>query len=264
MGKKKISRRKFLVRGGLGTIGILAVGTYVFRNPIRRGIAGAINTGETPYMGNTSSPIIWFEVSSDNTIVLHSPKVEMGQGTFTGLAQMAADELEVSMEQIKVVHANSISGNMDGFATGGSTSVSSLWVPLRELAATMREMIKNKAVSKMGIAASKVSIANGVISGGGKTMTYADAVKDVTDWEVPDTPVLKDIKDYKFVGKPIPRVDLKDKVFGEPIFGMDTSMPNMLYGAVVRPTAIGAKFISADISKAEKTPFNTAFIEFTI
>lgn len=254
MSKKKISRRRFLVRGGLGTMGILAVGTYLFRNPIRRGIASAINTGETPYMGNTSSPIIWFEVTSENEIVLHSPKVEMGQGTFTSLAQIAADELEVSMGQMKVVHANSDSGNLDGFATGGSTSVSSLWVPLRELAATMREMIKNKAADKMGVSSEQLSIANGVVSGGGKTMSYAEVVQDVSEWEVPDTPVLKDIKDYKFVGKPIPRVDLKDKVFGAPIFGMDATLPNMLYGAVVRSSTIGAKYVDADISKAKGMP----------
>ncbi|MFS4492646.1 molybdopterin cofactor-binding domain-containing protein [Maribacter sp. 2308TA10-17] len=254
MSKKKISRRKFLVRGGLGTIGVLAVGTYVFRNSIRRGIAGAIDTGETPYVGDTSTPIIWFEVTSDNNMILHSPKVEMGQGTFTGLAQMAADELEVSMEQMQVVHANSASGNMDGFATGGSTSISTLWVPLRELAATMREMIKNEAANKMGVAAEKLTISNGVFSSDGKTMTYAEAAKDVSEWEVPDTPILKDIKEYKFIGKPIPRVDLKDKVFGTPMYGMDAAMPDMLYGAVVRPTKIGAKFIDADTSKAESMP----------
>ena len=254
MNKKKISRRKFLVRGSLGTIGVLAVGTYLFRNPIRRVIAGAIDSGETPYMGNTSSPIIWFEVTKENQIVLHSPKVEMGQGTFTSLAQMAADELEVSMEQINVVHANSATGNMDGFATGGSTSVSSLWVPLRELAATMREMIKNKAAEKMTMSADELSIANGVISGGGKTMSYAEVVQNVSEWDIPDTPVLKEIKDYKFVGKPIPRVDLKDKVFGAPIFGMDATLPGMLYGAVVRSSSIGAKYIDADISKAESMP----------
>jgi isoquinoline 1-oxidoreductase beta subunit len=254
MSKKKVSRRKFLVRGGLGTIGVLAVGTFVFRNPIRRGIANYLNTGETPYVGDTSTPIIWFEVTSDNMIVLHSPKVEMGQGTFTSLAQMAADELEVSMDQIKVVHATSASGNMDGFATGGSTSISTLWVPLRELAATMRALIKNEAVAKMGIAATEVSISNGVISGGGKSMTYADAVKDMTEWNIPETPVLKDLKDYKFIGKPIPRVDLNDKVFGAPIYGMDATMPNMLYGSVVRSSAIGSKFIDADVSKAESMP----------
>jgi isoquinoline 1-oxidoreductase beta subunit len=254
MEKRKISRRKFIVRGGLGTIGVLAVGTYVFRNPIRRVINGALNTGDTPYLGNTSTPIIWFEVTSDNNIILHSPKVEMGQGTFTGLAQMAADELEVSMEQMQVVHANSISGNMDGFATGGSTSISTLWVPLRELAATMREMIRNEAAIKMGVSGDELQISNGVFSSDAKIMTYAEAVKDVSEWEIPDTPKLKDFKEYKFIGKPIARVDLKDKVFGTPMYGMDATLPNMLYGAVVRPSAIGAKFIDADISKAENMP----------
>lgn len=254
MGKKRISRRKFLVRGALGTAGVLAVGTYLFRNPIRRVIAGAIDSAETPYLGDTSSPIIWFEVTQDNSIVLHSPKVEMGQGTFTSLAQLVADELEVSMEQMKVVHATTASGNIDSFATGGSTSVSSLWVPLRELAATMREMLKNKAADKMGVPSEQLTIENGVVSGDGKTMTYAEVAQGVSEWEVPDTPVLKDMKSYRFIGKPIPRVDLKDKVFGAPIFGMDATLPDMLYGAVVRSSAIGAKYVDADVSKAEAMP----------
>ncbi|MFT6795142.1 MAG: isoquinoline 1-oxidoreductase beta subunit [Maribacter sp.] len=252
--KKKLSRRKFLVRGGLGTLGVLAVGTYLFRNPIRRGIAGMINTADGPYQGNTDTPIIWFEITSENNVVLHSPKVEMGQGTFTSLAQMAADELEVSMEQISVVHADSASGNMDAFATGGSTSVSSLWVPLRELAATMREMIKIEAAKKMEVELSGLSITNGVISDGTKSITFAQTVEGVSDWTLPDTPELKLISEYKFVGKPIARVDLEDKVFGAPIFGMDATMPDMLYGAVVRQSRIGSTYLSSDISKAEGMP----------
>ena len=252
--KKKLSRRKFLVRGGLGTLGVLAVGTYLFRNPIRRGIAGMINTADGPYQGNTDTPIIWFEITSENNVVLHSPKVEMGQGTFTSLAQMAADELEVSMEQISVIHADSASGNMDAFATGGSTSVSSLWVPLRELAATMREMIKIEAAKKMEVERSGLSITNGVISDGAKSMTFAQTVEGVSDWVLPATPELKPISEYKFVGKPIARVDLEDKVFGAPIFGMDATMPDMLYGAVVRQSRIGSTYLSSDISKAEVMP----------
>ena len=253
-GKKKLSRRKFLVRGGLGTVGVLAVGTYLFRSPIRRGIAGLVNTAETPYQGNTDTPIIWFEITKRNRVVLHSPKVEMGQGTFTSLAQMAADELEVSMEQISVVHADSASGNMDGFATGGSTSVSALWMPLRELAATMREMIKIEAAKKMQLKISDLTIKNGIISSGDKTITYAEVVGDVLEWDIPDTPELKQISDYKFIGKPIARVDLVDKVFGAPIFGMDATMPDMLYGAVVRPSRIGSTYMGADTAKAEGMP----------
>ena len=254
MGKKKISRRKFLVRGGLGTVGVLAVGTYLFRNPIRRGIAGMANTADTPYMGSTDDPMIWFEITKDNNVVLHSPKVEMGQGTFTSLAQIAADELEVSMDQIQVVGAATATGNIDGMSTGGSTSVAGLWQPLRELSATMREMLKNEAAQKLGVEASALAIANGVISGGSKTMTYAEVVEGVTEWDVPDTPQLKEVKNYKFVGKPVPRIDLKAKVFGEPIFGMDAVMPDMLFGAVVRPHQVGAKYSSADTSKAESMP----------
>jgi len=255
MGKaKKVSRRKFLVRGGLGTVGVLALGTYVFRNPIRRQMAGFVNTADSPYLGNTDSPIIWFEITKENHVVLHSPKVEMGQGTFTGLAQMAADELEVTMKQIAVVHADTASGNIDTFATGGSTSISSLWVPLRELAATMREMLKNKAAQKLNVAVSELSVSEGVFSGGGKTLTYAETVEGVSEWQIPDTPPLKSEKEYKFIGKPIARIDLEDKVYGAPIFGIDADMPDMLHGAVVRSSKIGARFKTADTAKAENMP----------
>ncbi|MEX0273473.1 MAG: molybdopterin cofactor-binding domain-containing protein [Flavobacteriaceae bacterium] len=252
--KKKVSRRKFLVKGGLGTVGVLAVGTYLMRNPIRRKLLAFANGMDMAYMGDTDTPILWFEVTKDNQIVFHSPKVEMGQGTFTGLTQMAADELEVRIDQIDIVHATTASGNIDGMSTGGSTSVAGLWQPLRELAATMREMIKGEAAKKLGVPVDELTVSEGMIKGGGNTLTYAEAVKDVTEWKVPDTPALKPISEYKFVGKPIPRVDLAPKVFGDPIFGMDAHLPNMCYGAVVRPSKIGARFKSADTAKAETMP----------
>ncbi|WKX77504.1 molybdopterin cofactor-binding domain-containing protein [Zobellia laminariae] len=250
--EKKLSRRKFLVRGGLGTIGVLAVGTYVLRNPIRRAILEKANEMDLAYMGSTDNPMLWFELSKDNVVILHSPKIEMGQGTFTGLAQMAADELEISMSKIKVVHATTATGNIDGMSTGGSTSISGLWQPLRELAATFREMMKIEAAKKLGVPVSELSVQEGIVSGNGKSLTYSEISEGVTDWTVPDAPVLKDISTYKFVGKPVARVDLADKVYGAPMFGLDAEMPNMLYGAVVRPSKIGAKFISATTDKAEK------------
>lgn len=252
--KKKISRRKFLIRGGLGTAGVLAVGTYVFRNPIRRGILEMVNTVEAPYTGDTKSPMVWFEILKDNTVLLHSPKVEMGQGSFTSFAQMAADELEIPIGMLKVVHAASSTGNLDVFATGGSTSVSGLWQPLRELAATIREMVRMEAARKLGVLVEDVLVIEGSISANGKTMTYAEVADGVTEWPEVDTPKLKEVSSYKYVGKPVPRVDLEDKVFGVPMFGMDAEMDGMLYGAIVRPEKIGAKFISADVSKAEVMP----------
>jgi len=252
--KKKVSRRKFLVRGGLGTLGVVAVGTYLFRNPLRRAVLEMANSLDMPYSGSGMEPMVWFEVTEGNQIVLHSPKVEMGQGTFTSLAQMAADELEVNMDQIMVVHATTATGSIDGLSTGGSTSVSGLWQPLRELAATMREMIKNEASKKMGAPTTEMVLNEGIITVGNQSLTYAEAVSNVEEWEVPDTPPLKDIKDYKYVGRPLPRIDLAAKVFGEPIFGMDAKMTDMLYGAVVRPDKIGAAMVHVDTSAAEGMP----------
>lgn len=251
--KKGFSRRKFLVRSTIG-FGVL-LGTGYLTKPIwRRAIAKQVNTADAPYLGGTSSPPLWFEITADNTIKLLSPKVEMGQGTFTGLAQMAAEELEVDMDQIQVVHAMTSTGNIDPFATGGSTSISSLYQPLRELAATMREMLKNEAAKIWGIGVSDLKVQKGVISGSGQSMTYGEIVQQVKEWDIPDVPKLKDKSEYKYIGKPIARVDLKDKVIGAPIFGIDATMPNMLYGAVVRPSEIGVKYVDADTSKAESMP----------
>ncbi|MEO0873983.1 MAG: molybdopterin cofactor-binding domain-containing protein [Bacteroidota bacterium] len=252
--KKKVSRRKFLVRAGLGTIGVIAVGTYVFRNPLRRMTLEMAESMVPPYSGSGTEANLWFEITSENKVVLHSPKVEMGQGTFTSLAQMVADELDVTMAQVEVVGAATATGVVDALSTGGSLSVASLWMPLREMAATMREMLKSEAAKKMGVASSALTTSEGVLSSGDQQMTYAEAAADVTEWEVPDTPPLRPIDEYKFIGKPISRIDLAPKVFGDPIFGMDAEMPDMLHACVIRPEHVGATLRSADTSKAEGMP----------
>lgn len=251
--KKGWSRRKFLTRSAIG-VGVVVGTGYFTRSIWRRYLAGIANTLETPYQGTTTSPSLWFEITVNNQIILHSPKVEMGQGTFTGLAQIAADELDVNVSQIQVVHAETLSGNVDTFATGGSTSISSLWTPLREIAATMREMVKNEAARQLGVSIDDISTGNGIVTDGKDSFTYGEIVAKVAEWEEVGTPALKDIGEYKFVGKPVPRVDLEAKVKGDPIFGMDAEMPGMLYGAVLRPSMIDAKLTNADTSSAEAMP----------
>lgn len=252
--EKKVSRRKFLVRGGLGTIGVVALGTYVFRNNLRRGVLEMAESLIPPYSGTGTAANLWFEVTNDNRVILHSPKVEMGQGTFTGLAQMVADELDVRIDQVEVVGAATATGIVDGMSTGGSLSIASLWMPLREMAATMREMLKGEAAKKMGLAATELQTKEGTIIGGGQPMTYAEAAAGVAEWEIPDTPALRATDSYKFIGQPVKRIDLAPKVFGDPIFGMDATMPDMLHACVVRPEHVGATFKSADTSKAENMP----------
>ncbi len=250
--KKKTSRRKFLIRFGLGT-GVMVGLVYGFRNPMRRMMfdnLGALIADYTPEKG----PIAWFEVTAENKIILHSPKVEMGQGAFTGLAQIAAEELEVDIDQIEVVHATTAGRPLDPRSTGGSDSISALWNPLRELGAKMRQMLINNAAQIMGVSAASLSTANGVITGNGKSMTYGEVVQQATSWEIPEEVSLKKQKDFKVIGKALPRIDLVPKVKGAPIFGIDVKVPDMLYGVVIRPPKIDTVYVSADASKAESMP----------
>ncbi len=251
---KKLSRRKFLVRGGIGTIGLVALGTFVFRNPMRRKVYEMSEAIVPPYSGTGTEANLWFEITEDNQVILYSPKVEMGQGLFTGLAQIAADELDVGIEQIQVVAAATATGVVDGLSTGGSLSVASLWQPLREMAATMREMVKGEAAKKMGVEAASLTTSNGTVSGGGKKMTYAEAVAGITEWDLPETPELRPTKKYSLVGKPVKRVDLMPKILGDPIFGMDAEMPGMLHACIIRKEHIGARLKSADTSQAAQMP----------
>ena len=250
--KKGLKRRKFLKFTGVG-IGLMIGGGYFTRHMWRRKLYDVAEKTILPFMGDLS-PTVWFQVTPKNEIILHSAKVEMGQGTFTSLAQLAAEELEVNVEKIKVVHADTDSGNVDGMSTGGSMSIAGLWLPMREMAATMREMLKNKAAEKLGVAVSNLSVTDGVVTGGGQSMTYGEIVEGVTDWEIPDVPPLKKRSDFKYVGKPVPRVDLHDKVIGAPIFGIDATMPDMLYGSVVRSKKVDTSMENFDSAAAEKMP----------
>ena len=139
----RITRRGFLIGAGVTGAGLLLgwqVGLPAFRLQMAETFDSA-EGGAAAFGEPDSRPTAWFEIKPDNKVVFHIPKVEMGQGIHTSLAQIAADELEVAWENISVVPANSETGPIDGFGTAGSMSVSTLWTPLRETAATMRELL---------------------------------------------------------------------------------------------------------------------------
>ncbi len=251
--KKGVRRRKFLKYSGVG-IGLMLGGVWLGRNPLRRKVFEMGETMVLPYQGDTSNPLLWMQITPENNIILHSSKVEMGQGTFTSLAQLAAEELEVDINKIKVVHAETGSGNIDGMSTGGSMSVAGLWQPLREMAATLREMLKAKAAEKLSVAVGALTLVDGVFSANGKSMTFGEVVAGVEDWDIPDVPKLKDRSEFKYIGKPIQRVDVHDKVIGTPMFGIDASYPDMLHASVVRSRLIDAVMSNYDTSEAEKMP----------
>ncbi len=258
---KSKSRRRFIVQSGLGTLGILAIGTIVFRNPLRRMSYGVAETLIPPYAGKGNKANLWLEITKENNLVIHSSKVEMGQGTFTGIAQIVADELDFDITKIKVIAASTDSGVTDLLGTGGSFSIASLFTPLREMAATMRELIKQEAAKKLNIDITKLYTSNGTIVADDQSITFAEALNDVKEWKLPKTPVLRPTKDYKYIGKPIQRVDINEKVTGAPIFGIDAEIEDMLYATVLRPEIIGSTIESVNTSAAENMPGNIRIVK---
>ncbi|MEM1217760.1 MAG: molybdopterin cofactor-binding domain-containing protein [Bacteroidota bacterium] len=250
--KQPNSRRRFLVRFTVGTgvlVGALAGGI----NPMRRALFDNMEALIGDY-ANEDSILTWFEVTADNRIILHSPKVEMGQGAFTGLGQLVAEELEVEMDQIEVVHAVTLGRPIDPRSTGGSDTISGMWLTLRELAAKLREMMKANAATILGAPVASLSVKNGIISANGKSLTYGEIVQQATSWTEPEEVKLKEKKDFKVIGKAVPRIDLMPKILGDPIFGIDVSLPDMVYGLVLRPPTVDTVYVSSDISKAKSMP----------
>lgn len=256
--KWRLSRRGFLV--GAGVIGGgLALG-YAFGKPaLHLRMAEMIDSGAgSPAPQVPSEPMLWVEIGPDNQALFHMPKIEMGQGVHTALAQIIAEELELDWQNIHVQHAGTLRGPLDGSGTTGSTTVSGMYPILREIAANMREMLRTEAAAQLSQPAANLMAVNGAMIAKDKSVsrTYGEIVQAKQGkWQIPkDKPTLKAFADFKLIGQPMQRVDLPDKIVGDAVYGYDARLPNMLYGAVARSPTIAATFKSANGADAEKMP----------
>ena len=181
----------------------------------------------------------------------------MGQGVHTGLAQIAAEELEIDLEQIRVHHA-ATDRLVDPVATSASNTISGLYVPLLEVAATLRELLRAEAALQLNTQPENLNLENGVFrlkSDPSQQRTYGDLFTSAGEWEIPESPpALKPPSQYRTIGQPLPRVDLPAKITGQAIYGFDVRVPGMLYGAVARPETIDGKLRSAAPGQAESQP----------
>ncbi len=250
--KKKFSRRKFFKRTGI-VLGGTAVLLYFGRHRIRRSIAGLAASMDAPSGITDFSPKIWFDVNADNKIVVRSSKEEIGQGTFTGIAMLVAEELEVPVSDVDVVPGG-LAGPPDMAGTGGSMSIGGLYIPLRETAATMREMLKEAAATKLNIDPKTVKLNKGYIGSGSKTIALSELTQNWTDWKIPKEVNIKKRSEFKVIGQATPRIDLVPKVMGKTPFCIDRSMPDMLCGAILRSPYLEGKLKSVDASEAEEMP----------
>ena len=255
----RLSRRGFLI--GLGAAGAgLAVGAYFGKPALNLFMAESLAAGEhagNSFMQLADDPPLWLEVLPDSRIRLSLVKVEMGQGVHTSIAQIAVEELGIGWDDLVVQQADTSSDLVDSFGTGGSFSVASSYGPLRRAAAGMRSLLQREAASALKQAAGALRVDGrgfAVADDPGRRVDFHTLVTAITDWELPaeDQLPLKSVDEFTVIGQSVARIDIPDKVTGKAIYGYDMRLPDMRYGAVVRPPTLEAKLRSASAGEAEQ------------
>ena len=202
----------------------------------------------------------WLRVHRDGTVSIYSGKVEIGQGILTALAQIAAEELGIAVERIRMVPADTAVSPDEG-VTSGSLSIQDSGAALRRACAQARAVLLASAAARLAVSTRDVQVADGVVRAGGRSASFWECADEALfDREIDDTAALRSPGDYRVVGKPTPRRDLPDKIAGQPRFIQDMALPGMLYGRIVRPPHNFAGLISLDDSKVKSMPGLAAIV----
>ncbi|MDB5856895.1 MAG: aldehyde oxidase [Ramlibacter sp.] len=211
--------------------------------------------------GTLHTPNAWVHIADDNTITLISARSEMGQGVYTSMPMLIAEELGVDLAKIRVAiappdakaYGNALLGGPQ--LTGGSTSVRDGWDKLRVAGAQVREMLAAAAASKWNVSREQVTPGNGFITGpGGRKASFGELAAAASTMPVPEKPQLKDASAFRIIGKRTRRLDTPSKVNGTAIFGIDVKVPGMTYAALEQSPVIGGTVRSFDAGKAKGMP----------
>ncbi len=226
-------RRDFIRAGGALVIGF-PLGSVLFAQeaaPVRGTVAGPPDAKQVD---------TWLAIHSDNTATVYIGFAELGQGNSTALLQVAAEELDMDMSQLKTVRLDTnVTPNQGG--TYSSASIQRGGPQVRTAAAEARQALLQMASKKLGTLVERLSVSKGVVSAGGNSVTYGDLVGDRPfHLAFTGTAPVKSTADYKVVGKSVPRNDLPGKVAGKYTYMQHASVPGMLHGRVVRPRGQGA------------------------
>lgn len=241
------SRRDFLKTTSLATGGLIM------------GFALPGAKVEAQAAGTVYTPNAWVHIADNNTITLISARSEMGQGVYTSMPMLIAEELNVDIKQIKVAIAPPAAAYVNALLgaqiTGGSTSVRDGWEKLRVGGAQVREMLISAAADKWKVDRSTLRAENGMVLGPkGKKASYGSLAAAAAKLPVPEKVALKDPKDFKIVGQRVKRLDTPAKVNGTAEFGIDVKLPGMVYASIEQCPVIGGKVKSFDASKAKGMP----------
>jgi isoquinoline 1-oxidoreductase subunit beta len=251
MNLKRVSRRGVLTGG-------LAAGFLVaFHVPLRAAVNEPVQPPDD--ISGKFAPNAFIRIDPQGVTTLVMPQTEMGQGIYTAVAMILAEELDADYAAIVLEHApaneklyaNPAFGVQ---ATGGSTSVRAFWKPLRAAGATARAMLVQAAAKQWQVDPSSCTTANGEVihAESGRKLGYG-ALADAAGNETPpkDVPV-KDPSKFVLIGKPLKRFDTPDKVNGKTIYGIDAMLPGMKFATLAMSPVFGGKIAKVDDTAAKK------------
>ena len=204
-------------------------------------------------------PIAFVRIGADGQIVLTMPYVEMGQGTYTAIPMLIAEELEVDLKQLRIEHAppnEKLYGNpvLAGVqATGGSTAIRAAWKPMRQAGAVARTMLISAAARRWNAdpAACRAQSGEVVHVPTGRTIKYAELAADAARLPVPENVALKNPEDFKLIGRPAKRLDTPAKVDGSAVFGIDVRPPGVKIATLAQSPVFGGRVNSVNDTAAK-------------
>lgn len=201
-------------------------------------------------------PNAYIHIATDDTVTFLIPKGEMGQGPTTACSQLLAEELECDWSKVRMEIAPVDPASYGHQTTVGSQAIRSTWEPLRRAGAEAREMLVQAAAEKWGVDKSQCRAENGFVinTGTNARLSYGSLAEPASKLPVPDKVALKDPKDFKIIGKPVKRLDTREKVTGKAKFGMDVRPEGVLYAVVERCPVFGGKVASFDAAKTKAVP----------
>lgn len=258
-----LSRRDFIKAGGVLVVGFSFVGPRVLK----------ANAGRPATMKNTLDPTLpssWVEIHPDNTILIRTGKSDFGQSTtFTAYRQIVAEELSAPFEAITTVVAGDTDRTPDG--SGAFDFLGEGMPNIRKAAAYTYQALLDLASERLGVPKDKLSVKDGVVSGGGKTISYGDLVKDqqlkltipvsgdltsMMGLTIEGNPPMKPVSQYTVIGKSFKNSVISSKVAAKETWATDVRLPGMLHARVVHPKTLGSKLISA--GSLDKTKFQNS------